>query len=190
MATKYYYNLWEIEDVYRRKKYAQLLLASLQNDVNKWREIVTSDRTVYESPDYNGSIFRIEFRLYFTFTYIFHRNPPITDRPLELIGEKITKDLEAAIEKLRETIYTPEVYEIEKLIGNKHSRKEKLEFLEIEQIKENIEDTYNDWLVNETENSAKLIAKLMYYHRKDEDVYNLWLEKFNDIDLVMSELKK
>jgi hypothetical protein len=35
-----------------------------------------------------------------------------------------------------------------------------------------------------------MIARIMNSYRKDEEEYNLWLDKFGNIELVMDELKK
>lgn len=192
MAAKYYTNLFEIEDVYRKKKYHALLLASLQNDLSRWKQIINTN-VQYISPDYNDEHFVVEIRgLYTAFAYVCHsKTPPITGRPNELISEDFPKDLSNEVAKLRETIYTSDIYEIEKSIGNtRHARKEKLEFIEIEQLKEIIEDTYQDWIKNSSEISAKLVAKLIYAYRKDEDMLKLWSEKFGESELIMDELKK
>jgi len=192
MATKYYTNLFEIEDEFRRKKYQSLLLASLQNDINKWTESPRDDKTIYQSPTYNGSCFGIEIRHFgsTTFAFVTHSNAIIPNRVSELISNDFSKDLKIAFEKLRNNVYSPEIYEIEKIIGNKHSRKEKLDALELAQIKESIEDTYQDWIKNENEILAKMIAKIMYSYRRDEEIYNLWVEKFGDIKLINKELNR
>lgn len=189
MAVKYYNDLFEIDDSYRRNKYYQLLMNSLKNDLNKWTEKVNDSKTIYISPDYSGANFIIECRTYGIFAYIKHSNPPIKDHPAELISDDFSSDLKSELKKLRETIFTPDIYEIEKLIGNQHNRKEKLEFLEIEQLKQLIEDTYQDWLEDNSLVSAKLIAKLIYSYRNKEEINNFWLEKFKDYDLIMQELK-
>ena len=189
MAVKYYNDLFEIDDSYRRNKYYQLLMNSLKNDLNKWTEKVNDSKTIYISPDYSGANFIIECRTYGNFAYIKHSNPPIKDHPAELISDDFSSDLKSELKKLRETIFTPDIYEIEKLIGNQHNRKEKLEFLEIEQLKQLIEDTYQDWLEDNSLVSAKLIAKLIYSYRNKEEINNFWLEKFKDYDLIMQELK-
>jgi len=189
MATKYYNNLYDIEDPYRRKKYLQLIISSLKNDMSKWTEEITSSTTRYYSPIYNGTDFCIAVLSYTTIAYVQHNTPIIPDHKSELISEDFPKELKDLVYQLREKIFTPEIYEIEKIIGNQHSRKEKLDFLEIEQMKEIVEDTYQDWLKNENEISAKMIAKIMYSYRKDEELYTLWQEKFEDNELITNELK-
>lgn len=188
MAVKYYSDLFEIDDSYRKNKYYQLLMNSLKSDLNKWTEKVSDSKTIYISPDYSGSNFIIECRTYGNFAYIKHSNPPLKDHPAELISDDFSSELKSELKKLRETIFTPDIYEIEKLIGNQFNRKEKLEFLEIEQLKEMIEDTYQDWLEDKSLINAKLIAKLIYSYRKKEEINNSWLEKFKDCDLIMQEL--
>lgn len=190
MAAKYYNDLFEIEDFYRRSKYHQLLLGSLKSDLTKWSEKVTDSKSIYISPDYSGANFIIECRTYGTFAYIKHSNPPIKDHPAELISDDFSSDLKTEFKKLRDTVFTPDIYDIEKQIGNQYNRKEKLEFLEIEQLKEMIEETYQDWLSDESENSAKLIAKIIYSYRRKEEVYNLWMDKFSSVDLVINKLKE
>jgi hypothetical protein len=191
MAVKYYTNLYEIDDTFRRKKYQALLLSSLQNDMIKWTETVKSDKVIYVSPDYNGTNFMVEIRINsWEFAYATYANPPITDRGSELICEGFTGDMKIQVAKLRETIFTPEIYSIEKLIGKQHDRKEKLDFLDVEQMKEIIEDTYQDWLKNDNIVVAKMIAKIMYSYRKKEEMYDLWVKRFEDIDLINNELKR
>lgn len=191
MGAKYYSNLYEMEDTYRNKKYFSLLMASLQNDLSKWTEDLRSDKTIYESTKYNNSSFIVEFRSSYAFAYIYHiGTPPISGRQSELIIENFTDELKIATAKLRENIFTPEIYEIEKLVGNQNGRKEKLQFLEIEQLKDLIDDTYQDWIKDESELSAKFIAKLLYSYRKKEEIYKLWTDKFNGIEMIDNELKK
>ena len=91
---------------------------------------------------------------------------------------------------MRDNIYTTDIYDIEKQIGNQHSRKEKLDALELGRISEIIEESYRDWLVSKNEIGARMIARIMYSYRRDEEEYNLWMDKFGDIELVMDELKK
>jgi hypothetical protein len=189
MSTKFYTNLYEIDDHFRKKKYLQLLISSLQNDLSKWtQEAGTS--TKYVSPNYNGSQFVVVFQTYSSFAYISHSTPPIKDRYLELISEELTKELNNEMVTLRATVYTPEIYELEKLIGNKHTRKEKLDSLEIEQVKEVIQDTYDDWLMNQTQATGELIAKLIYSYRKNKDIYDIWIDTFKDVKEVNEELQK
>lgn len=191
MGVKYYTNLYEIDDAFRKKKYQTLLLSSLQNDMTKWNETVKSEKVIYTSPDYNGVCFTIEIRINsWEFAFISYTNPPITDRPSELICESFSGDMKTQVAKLRETIYTPEIYDIEKLIGKQHDRKEKLDFLDVAQMKEIIEDTYQDWTKNDNIIVAKMIAKIMYSYRKKEEMCELWLKKFEDIDIINTELKK
>lgn len=192
MGARFYSDLYEMEDTYRAKKYYSLLLASLQNDLSKWSETLKSDKTIYESPKYNNSKFVIEFRSNCSFAYIYHIGTltPIAGRQSELISENFSSDLKNAATKLRESIYTSEIYEIEKQVGTQNGRKEKLQFLELEQVKDLIEDTYQDWLKDESEISAKLIAKILYSYRRKEEIYNLWLDKFGKIEIINNELKK
>jgi hypothetical protein len=187
--NKYYSNLYEMEDPYRRNKYLSLLLSSLQNDLSKWTENINT-RIKYFSPNYGDSSFVIEIMNQTTIAYVMHKTPPKPDHTSELISDSFGKELSVAVQKLRESIYTPEIYELEKFIGNQHSRKEKLDALDLEQHKEIIDDTYNDWLSSQNEITARMIAKIIYSYRKNEEKYNLWLEKFNEYELIMSELNK
>lgn len=190
MIAKYYNNLYEFNDNIRKRKYYELLLSSLKTDMQKWTQSFTSyGKVTYSSPSYAGSIFKIDV-LSTIIAYISHSKPPIKDHECELISDSFSSELISAVALLRQTIYTQDIYEIEKEIGNQHSRKEKLEFLEIEQLKDIIEDTYQDWLKNSSEIPAKMIAKIMYAYRKKEEIYNMWLEKFSDSELVMNELTK
>lgn len=191
MGTRHYSDLFEIDDSYRRLKYLKLLSSSIKNDLNKWTEIFPShiELTRYISPDYNNTYFIVDIIKNTTIAYVKHKTltPPIFNRFAELISE-YDSELKDIVQTLRDNIFTPEIYELDKIIGNQHSRKEKLDSLDIEQTKEIIEDTYQDWLKNSTEISAKFIAKIMYSYRRHEDIYNLWLDKFKDLPLVMSQL--
>lgn len=190
MGAKYYSNLYEMEDTYRNKKYFSLLMASLQNDLSKWSEELSINKTVYKSPTYNTTKFIIEIRYSYQFAYVYHiGTPPITDRQSELISDDFTSELKKSVTNLREKVYTPEIYEIEKLVGTQNERKEKLQFLDLEQIKEIIEESYQDWSIDKSEVNSKFIAKLMYAYRRREDIYSMWLEKFDD-DVINNELKK
>ncbi len=194
MATKFYGDLWEIEDSFRRRKYQALILSSLQNDMTKWALEIKADRSKYMSPDYNGSTFIVEIRGYNSeFAYIvYSSNTPIKDRTSELIWENINGsiDIKTQVAKLRETIYSPDIYNIEKLIGKQHDRKEKLIFLDLEQMKETVEEAYQDWIKNDTEVVAKMVAKIIYSYRKKEDFLKLWINRFGDIDIINNELNK
>lgn len=186
MDTAYYNNLYKISDNTRRKKYESLLLLSLKSDMSKWSENVTDLRTQYTSPNY-GTEFIIEFRTFGSFAFIRHSKPPIKNINNELITDNFSADLSAEIKKLRDTIFTPDIYEIEKSIGIKHSRKEKLEAIDIERVKQIVNETYIEWLENKSEIVAKMIAKIIYAYRKDEEIYKLWTEKF-DGELVIKFL--
>lgn len=190
MGAKYYSNLYEMEDTYRNKKYFSLLMTSLQNDLSKWSEELSINKTVYKSPTYNTTKFIIEIRYSYQFAYVYHiGTPPITDRQSELISDDFNSELKKSVTNLREKVYTPEIYEIEKLVGAQNGRKEKLQFLDLEQIKEIIEESYQDWSIDKSEVNSKFIAKLMYAYRRREDIYSMWLEKFDD-DVINNELKK
>lgn len=190
MASKYYNNLYDIEDTHRRNKYYQLLLASLKNDLKKWKlSINQNGKCAYNSPSYNGSVFIIDV-LYVDIAYIKHSKPLIIGHDYELITDSFGKELLAEVIQLKNTIYTQDIYDIEKEIGNKNDRKEKLESIEIEQLKILIEDTYQDWLKDNSEISAKMISKIIYAYRKKELFYNIWMEKFGDFELIVNELNK
>lgn len=192
MDTKYYSDLYIIDDIYRKKKYEKVLISSLSNDINKWTEqIITSNNSLkpirYTSPTYNDSKFIIEvFSSGHMIAYVFHKTQPTQGYGSELISDSFSIDLNNSVKTLRENIYTSEIYEIEKLIGNKNDRKEKLKNLEVIDL---IEDTYQDWLNDNSKNSAKLIAKLIYFYRRNEDIYKLWIDKFKEYELIMNELK-
>jgi hypothetical protein len=194
-SCKYNSDLYAIDDYNRRVKYQKLLLLSLTNDLLKWTVQVTTvsvtDRMVYSSPLYGSSSFCVECRGLLIFAYVKHKGtPPIQNKQSELISDDFSKDLQAAVKTLTETIYTNEIYEIEKLVGTQNGRKEKLQFIDLEKIKELVEDTYQDWVDNESEICAKLIAKIIYSYRRKEEPYKAWLEKFNDVELVIEELEK
>ena len=192
METKYYSDLYIIDDIYRKLKYEKILLSSLSNDMNKWTgQMVTSGNAWkpirYTSPNYNGSEFIIEvFTSGHMIAYIYHQTKPTQGYGSELISDNFSIDVKNAVKTLRENIYTPEIYEIEKLIGNKNDRKEKLENLEVIDL---IDDTLQDWTNDNSENSAKLIAKLIYSYRRNEDIYKMWTDKFDEYELIMNELK-
>jgi hypothetical protein len=145
MGTKRYYNdLYTIESNHRRMKYEKLLISSMINDMRKWTQKIKSDGIpLYNSPNYGGSVFSIEARSYFTFAFITHSTPIILGQQSELIvdegDEKSSKEFRDAFIKIRDNIYTTDIYDIEKQIGNQHSRKEKLDALELGRISEIIE---------------------------------------------------
>jgi hypothetical protein len=62
MDTKYYNNLFIINDINRKKKYHELILLSLKNDMNKWTVVNIDNITKYISPNYNNSTFIKEVR--------------------------------------------------------------------------------------------------------------------------------
>ena len=192
MATKHYSDLYIIDDIFRKRKYEKLILTSLISDLHKWTsKILIDGKNRYKSPAYGDSYFIIDSINWNIIAYVYNKNPPIS-RNTELIADNsdISNELKTAIETLRNTIYTPELQEIEKLVGSiKNSRKEKLEHIVLELIKEIIDDTFQDWLKNSSEISAKLIAKLIHAYRTNDDAYKLWLEKFKNSELVNNELK-
>jgi len=68
--TKYYNNVFLIDDKYRKKKLQELFLRSLKNDLSKWSKIVKYKEeedgikvkdTDYFSPDYNGYVFQFDY---------------------------------------------------------------------------------------------------------------------------------
>lgn len=194
MRTIYFNNIYDIEDTSRKKKYLSLLILSLKNDLNKWEQkIITkmdgNDTIMYSSPIYGSSRFIIYYVGKLTFATISHKSPPIKDAYYEFITDSYVKELGECITNLTQTIFTPEVYEIQKQL-NDGGRKEKLEHFELLQTKNVVDETYQDWLNSESEVSAKLIAKLIYSYKSKNDIYNLWIEKFKDIELVNNELNK
>lgn len=71
--TKYYSNVYLIDDENRKKKLQELFLRSAKNDMSKWTKVVrykedevagkkvmTKD-TDYFSPQYNGYVFQIDY---------------------------------------------------------------------------------------------------------------------------------
>lgn len=194
MASNQYFDwLYPIKDKYRKDKFKDLLLSSLKNDMSKWKvELMKNGYPRYTSPLYGDSFFVIDILTYAEIAYVYHKNPTIPDVKGELIYDNnFSNSCYLALEEMRKKIHTTDVNDIEKLIGGvKESRKDKLNAIEIEQLKPIIEDSYEDWLKEPTEQTAEWIAKIMYSYRKKEDFYNAWLEKFGDIELIMIQLKK
>lgn len=194
MKNIYYTDLFVINDEHRKEKYKNLLITSLKNDLSNWSEILNSDGDVfYRSPLYNESRFIISKYGSIDIAYVTHKNSVVNGENVksELISNYFDGELKTCFINLKNKIFTPEIYEIEKSIGNiKNERKEKLQLLEIEQIKDLVEDTYSDWLSNESEISAKFIAKIIYSYRNKENTYDLWMEKFGDIKIIIDYIKK
>ena len=200
IRTKYYTNLYIIDDKYRMSKYQKLLLESLRTDIQKWSKSLGKNNIIYYfSPHYNDQrfVFEIQNETGFEFCYIKHKTSIISGEDVknELIADNFYGDIKNAIEKLKENVFEDHVNELDKLIGNiKNDRKEKLQLIEIQQTKELVEDTYQDWLNNENSSSnsivSKLIAKIIYTYRNKKDLHDLWLEKFSKINMVLDELKK
>lgn len=193
-SNQYYSWLFPIADKYRKDKFRKLFSDSLQKDLDKWRaELLSNNYYRYLSPKYGDSFFVIEFTKFSQFAYVYHNaNPPTKDLKAELIYENdFSNGIYLEINKLREKIHTPDINEIEKFIGGvKENRKDKLNAIEIEQLKPIIEDSYEDWLKEPTEQTAEWIAKIIYSYRNKEDFYDAWIEKFGDIELIMNEFKK
>jgi hypothetical protein len=147
---------------------------------------------VHRSPNYNGSTFSVEIKSYYEFAYVYHTNPIIPGQNGELIVDVDVQSTEFknAVKSLQRNIYTAEIYEIERSIGNQHNRKEKLDALELQQMKTLVDETYEDWINNGNQVVAKMVAKIIYSYRMDKELYELWTEKFEGVELVMDELKK
>jgi len=197
-TTRYYNDMYVIDDKFRKKKYEKLLILSLTNDTSKWTKKLTSNNVAYYiGPDYNNSYFVVEngskITCHANIAFVRHKKSVVPKESIiiELISDNFSTELEKAVKQIKEEVYTSELGDIEKLIGKntKTDRKEKLQFIETEQIKELILDTYQDWLESENVVSAKLIAKIIYSYRKNDELYKLWLDKF-DIDLIVDELNK
>lgn len=197
-TTKYYNDMYVINDRFRRNKYEKLLILSLVNDTAKWTKKLSTDNIAfYISPHYNDTYFVIENGNKNTrqanIAFARHKNSVVPKEKIiiELISDNFSTDLEIGVKQLREQVYTSELGDIEKMIGKgtKTDRKEKLQFIETEQVKELILDTYQDWLESENIVSARLIAKIIYSYRKNDDLYKLWLDKFG-VDLIISEVDK
>jgi len=196
-TTKYYNDMYVINDKFRRNKYEKLLILSLTNDTAKWtKKLSNNNIAFYISPHYNDTYFIIEnanINTGVNIAFAYHKKSVLPKEKIviELISDNFSRDLESAVKKLREQVYTSELSGIENIIGKntKTDRKEKLQFIETEQVKEFILDTYQDWLESENIVSAKLIAKIIYSYRKNDDLYKLWLDKF-DVDLIIDEVNK
>jgi hypothetical protein len=198
MQTIYYNNLFDLGYSNRKKKFRELLISSLKNDMSKWEAVINEDSTEYVSPEYNDLYFHIEFKRTSTiFGYIFYKNPIMKVKnnngkliPLEY--EYITNDFTGELLnlsiKIRETIFTSEIKELEKLVGSTFSRKDKLDALEISHLTEIVEESYKDWENDQSESMARMIARVMYSYRNHEELYKLWEEKFSDINLITKEL--
>lgn len=199
MKHNYYINMFDILDTYRLDKYQKLFYASLDCDMSKWTENRISDTKVrYTSPDYNNTKFCVEFWLnsglnliYVHFNNSTMVNGYLTERKELLYEDKFPSDVETIIKKLRSTVFTEDVYEIEKVIGVKHNRKEKLDVLEQEQMKLFIDSTYEDWEKSfKGEIESRMIARLIHSYHKDQDIYNLWIDKFSSFKQINEELNK
>jgi len=187
-----------LEDPIRKKKFCELLISSLKNDMSKWEASINEDSTEYASPEYNDLNFHIEVkRTSLIFAFILYKSPIMKVKnndgkliPLEyeyITNEFGKGDLLNLFIKLRETIFTPEIKELEKLVGST-SRKDKLDALEISHLTEIVEESYKDWENDQSESMARMIARVMYSYRNHEELYNLLEEKFGNIDLITKEL--
>ena len=94
MRTKYYNNLYVIDDEKKIDKLIDLFNLSVKNDLFKWTQVIstqtsgndTIDLIIYHSPKYNDNIFTIELasdpkkngRLYHGILYINEKNPAVT----------------------------------------------------------------------------------------------------------------
>lgn len=191
MENRYYNDCYVILDKSRQKKYIELITNSLDIHMSKWKKRLLKDGyPIYRSPIYNDSQFCVEFRAYsICFCYIMHKKPIINDITVELITDKIKGKLKDLIEKLQSDVYSEELQSIELKIG-KNDRKDKLMSLEINNLNEIINDTYQDWIENENDITAKLIAKIIYSYRTKVDFYDLWVNKFKNVKMVNDKLKK
>ena len=123
-----------------------------------------------------------------TIYYNNFKRKPLIPLEYEYITNEFGKgDLLNLFIKLRETIFTPEIKELEKLVGST-SRKDKLDALEISHLTEIVEESYKDWENDQSESMARMIARVMYSYRNHEELYKLWEEKFSDINLITKEL--
>lgn len=188
--SKYYNNLYPIVDDNRRIKYLELIIKSLEQDMNKWsKELSSKGYPMYYSCRYNESRFHVESRQYSDFCYIQHKNPIYGDVSIELISDNFSEKLNDLFKKLEKTVYTPDINEIGKMLDG-GDRKSKLLSLELGQIKEMVDETYQDWIESESETSARIIARLIYSHRRKKEAYELWFDKFKDYQVIIDEIDK
>jgi len=213
MQTKYYSNLYVIEDPKRVEKLLDLFVLSVKNDLSKWKQVLSTrtnknsndiDLIQYISPKYNNDSFIVEYASTNNYTvygvvYLDEKTPQITGTGLQIFADwdrygMPPKKIRAELDKLRDNIFEQGIINLENAIGGKSAkseRKDKLMQLNIETYKGMLDDSFNDFIKEPTQMLAKMIARTAYAFNLNHHLpYSEWVEKFKDYSMVIKEIEK
>jgi hypothetical protein len=125
LKTKYYNNVYVIQDDSRRKKLQELFLRSLKNDMEKWKKIIRYrdgsnnskiTDTDYYSPNYKTYKFQFDFDLGVGIVSLGNDIYELIFDPEDYKKNKYPEEIRQLFIKLTNTIFTDKVNDIDKMI--------------------------------------------------------------------------
>lgn len=212
MKTKFYGDLYVIDDSKKIDKLMNLFNLSVKNDLSKWTQTTgirsyTSgqkyDLITYRSPKYNDDFFIVELatdplnngRLYYGVAFIKEKNPGVLGCEMQMFSEWIyyndpVKKIRASLDSLRDNVFEEGILKLENALAGKNDRKDKLIALNIETYKTILEESFIDFKNEPTLTLARMIARTAYGFNLNHHLpYSEWIEKFKDYSIVLDEIK-
>jgi len=135
MPTKYYNNVYVIEDENRKKKLQELFLRSVCNDMSKWTKVVryvdekipgtNKTRKVtdtdYFSPSYNGYVFQLDYNNKIGMVHINGQIYELVFDYEDYKNDKYPDEIRDPLVHLMENVFVDAVKKIDTLIPKSHS---------------------------------------------------------------------
>jgi len=205
--STYSNNVYIIDDPVRKAKLITFFKTSVDQDLKRWSiSHITSKNLAYQSPSYNGNYFCVDMVLSMSgsadkgIVYIYETKPPAQNCNKQCVFEwdnnawaNLNADNSKYIKKLRDNVFADDIKELEGLIGTNIAtqRRNKLRFLEKDELREKLEASYNNWMVSPTQALAEQIAMTANaFYRFRSFPYTEWYTKFALYDDVINEIKK
>lgn len=212
MKTKFYSDLYIIDDNKKIDKLLDLFNLSVKNDLSKWIQLqgtrtYTSgqkyDLITYKSPKYNDDFFIVELatdplnngRLYYGILFLKEKNPSVPGCEMQMFSEwgyynEPVKKIRASLDSLRDNVYEDSIIKLENALAGKNDRKDKLIALNIETYRTILEESFIDFKNEPTLILARMIARTAYGFNLNHHLpYSEWIEKFKDYSIVIDEIK-
>jgi len=205
--SSYDSTIFILDDNVRKIKLLELFKKSVDQDIKLWTVTYSSSNSVikYKSPNYKNDSFVIEFRTNYMGTigngciYLDSSNPIVSGCNKMCIIEwetisYIDSNINKYITTLRNSVFSEDIKSLDGIIGTDITtqRKNKLVQLEMDELREKIDESFHNWAENPyAKNLAQQIALTANILFKTRSLsYSEWYEKFKDYDDVIDAIKK
>jgi len=123
-STKYYNNVFLIDDKNRKEKLQEFFLRSIRNDFKKWTKVIRYKEvnkkivrdTDYFSPDYNGYVFQLDFDKHIGMVCLPDNKYELIFDYTEYKGKQYPKELNQVFHIIFENVFTDKMKKIDTLI--------------------------------------------------------------------------